>query len=207
MVDANECQVVARIGFAERWLHRAKRHYWDGDATRGFLSVVLAKAEMHYALETGGLPTRPALRLWVPAVLMVGAFAVFVALATDWFLPPPAVSGAAVAAPIVQLTAPVGTWLNLVQTATIGNPAPPPAVLRQSVRGPQRFVQATATIRQASPAVGRPVAPVDASVTPTATSLEATTVVAAPPALHLSAADLIDLAITADRTLRRVPTP
>lgn len=200
-----ESQVVTRIGFAERWLHRAKRHYGDGDATRGLLSVVLADAEMRYALESGGMKFKASpRRLWIPALLLAGTLAVLAAVTTDWLLPPPAASGAAAAPPIFRLTSPVGMWLNLVQTASTVTIAPRSPVRRDAVR---QFAVRASTLRSApSPAV-RAAPSVSSSVAPIASPSQPAPVVAVPPAAVLSTADLIDLAISADRTLRRAPTP
>jgi len=200
-----ESQVVTRIGFAERWLHRAKRHYGDGDATRGLLSVVLADAEMRYALESGGLNLKASpRRLWIPALLLAGTLAVLAAVTTDWLLPPPAASGAAAAPPIFRLTSPVGMWLNLVQTASTVNSTPASQVRRDAVR---RSAVHAATVRpMPSPAV-HAVPLVSSNVAPIASPSQPALVVAVPPAAVLSTAELIDLAISADRALRRAPTP
>ncbi len=202
----NESQVVTRIGFAERWLHRARRHYGDGDATRGLLSVVLADAEMRYALESRGMNLKASpRRLWIPALLLAGTLAVLAAVTTDWLLPPPAASGAAAAPPIFRLTSPVGMWLNLVQTASTANIAPRSQVRHDAVR---RSVVRAATVRPAPSPVVQPAPSMSATVAPTASpSQPAPVMVAVPPPAVLSTADLIDLAISADRTLRRAPTP
>ncbi|HEX4841074.1 MAG TPA: hypothetical protein VFV60_02805 [bacterium] len=204
-VKVNETQVVTRIGFAERWLHRAKCHYGDGDATRGLLSVVLADAEMRYALESGGMNLKASpRRLWIPALLLAGTLAVLAAVTTDWLLPPPAASGAAADPHIFRLTSPVGMWLTLVQTASPVNIAPRSQVRRDAVR---RSAVRAATVRPApSPAVGA-VPSVSYNVAPIASPSQPAPVVVVPPAAVLSTAELIDLAISADRTLRRAPTP
>lgn len=200
-----ESQVVTRIGFAERWLYRAKRHYGDGDATRGLLSVVLADAEMRYALETGGMNLKASpRRLWLPALLLAGALAVLAAVTTNWLLPPPAASGGAAAPPIFRLTSPVGMWLNLVQAASTVNITPRSQGSRSAVG---RSAVRPATVRPAPSTAVRAAPSVSSTVALIASPSEPALVVAVPPAVSLSTADLIDLAISADRTLRRAPTP
>src|SRR2546427_13044079 len=67
-------QVVARIGFAQRWLDRAKRQCTDGNLPRSVLTLVLADAEVHHALEAAGGPARAQTRRMTPAAfLLLGA--------------------------------------------------------------------------------------------------------------------------------------
>ena len=196
--DSRGRQVMARIGFAERWLHRAKRHCGEGDVTRGLLTLALAQAEMHYALETGGARTRAPRRVPTPALLAVGTVALAV-VAASWLPPAPPMNAVVASVPIVKLVAPVGNWLDLVQAPALPNSA---ALIR-------------AHAGQARPALHQPYAsrPSALAVVPASSSAEAVpapaamTVVPTPsaPPVALSAVDLIDLVLAADRTLRKVP--
>src|SRR3989442_14004356 len=111
-VPANGEQVVARIGFAQRWLDRAKRQCTDGNLPRSVLTLVLADAEVHHALEAAGGPARAQTRRVTPAALMLlGAVLVSAfLLASRW----PAVSrGVPSPAPtLVRLSSSSGTLLE-----------------------------------------------------------------------------------------------
>lgn len=197
--DSRGRQVMARIGFAERWLHRAKRHCGDGDVTRGLLTLVLAQAEMHYALETGGGRVRVPRRVPTPALLAVGAVALAV-VAASWLPPAPPMHGVVASAPIVKLVAPVGSWLDLVQVPSLPNPAALPRAhagqVRPALHQPNASRSVALAVVPASPSAGAVPAPAALTVVPTPS---------APPVVHLSAVDLIDLVLAADRTLRKVP--
>src|SRR2546422_200400 len=64
-------QVVARIGFARRWLDRAKRQCTDGNLPRSVLTLVLTDAELHHALEAAGVPAMAQSRWMLPAALLL----------------------------------------------------------------------------------------------------------------------------------------
>jgi len=195
-------QVIARIGFAERWLQRAKRHCGEGEIDRGLLTLVLAQAEMHYALETGGAKVRALHRGLTPALLAVGAIGLAL-LAASWLPPAPPMHSAGAPAPIVKLTAPVGTWLDLVQTPTLPTSAPIATALPRTLERRARpvFRQMAQSQPLAAPTVSTTPAPNAVPVASAITVAPLATV----PAVSLSAADLIDLVLAADRTLRKVP--
>jgi len=65
-------QVIERIGFAEEWLDRAKRHCEGGDVPRGLLTLFLANAEMTHALRMAH-ETRPSRRRWLISGFAVAA--------------------------------------------------------------------------------------------------------------------------------------
>ncbi len=203
MQDARGLQVMTRIGFAERWLRHAKQHCGDGDVTRGLLSVVLAEAEMHYALETGGMSVKgPARRMMTPALLTVGALAAAVLAVTMWLSPAPPARSAVGAAPIVKLGSPVGSVLDLVQTPTVA-----PVRLSSPVRDSSRSgLVASRAVRPMVVDPGRtgPLGGVPPTLPVPAPSVAVAPL--APPAIGLSTVDLIDLVLAADRMLRRVPT-
>ncbi len=197
--DSRGRQVMARIGFAERWLHRAKRHCGEGDVTRGLLTLALAQAEMHYAIETGGGRARAPRRAPTPALLAVGTVALAV-VAASWLPPAPPMHGVVASVPIVKLVAPVGNWLELVQAPARPNSA---ALTRAAHAG-----QARPALHQphASRSTALAVVPASSSAVavPTPAALTVVPTPSAPP-VALSAVDLIDLVLAADRTLRKVP--
>src|SRR3989442_15243490 len=53
MTSSDE-QMLSRIGFAERWLARARGQWPAGHHARGLLTLVLADAELRHAMETAG---------------------------------------------------------------------------------------------------------------------------------------------------------
>ncbi len=205
--DPRGRQVMARIGFAERWLHRAKRHCGDGDVTRGLLTLVLAKAEMHYALETSGMSMKAASRQrMTPALLAVVALAVAVVVIMSWLEPAPPAHSAAATVHIVKLVTPVGIWLDLVQAPSLSTSPLPALVSGARAVGSRLVLRHENTLRpspvQAAP--GNALVDSDAAPVPATATAVVGPAPSAPPVL-LSAVDLIDLALAADRTLRRVP--
>jgi hypothetical protein len=209
-------QVVARIGFAERWLERARGQVVAGNLTRGLLTLVLADAEMHHALEEAGArPSRPP-KLKSTLVRASAAIAALIALSALWPAGDPASDAATVdhAPPIVSLSPRVGTLLDLLSPVSPASPivAVPrthsPAAVREvpvplpSLRPPamqpmsvsrKATVQAPAQMSAAQPTPVMPPAP---------------TIQAVQPAVpQLSAGDLIDLVLAAERALRDSPPP
>src|SRR2546428_8973141 len=138
-VPANGEQVVARIGFAQRWLDRAKRQCTDGNLPRSVLTLVLADAEVHHALEAAGGPARAQTRRITPAAFMlVGAVLVSALLLASRG---PAVSGvvSSPAPTLVRLSSSSGTLLEAwgESTATsrstpVSNPAGTRTFMRPS---------------------------------------------------------------------------
>ncbi len=51
-----EYQILTRIGFAERWLQRAREECLGGNVARGLLTLVLADGEMRRLLQLSGAP-------------------------------------------------------------------------------------------------------------------------------------------------------
>jgi hypothetical protein len=125
-------QVTARIGFAERWLLRARQQCAEGDLAHGVLTIALAGAEMRRALEVAGAPMRRAGRRaaigrgLVAAVVLVMAGAV---LALRWYAPLSPV--ASTPAPAVVQRAP--TTGDLLSSAAASRP---PAVRTDQVTDP-----------------------------------------------------------------------
>ncbi len=102
--DRRGQQVITSIGFAQRWLDRAKRQCLDGDVSRGLLTLVLASAEMGHALRmpapTGALRRRRV----VPAIALGTAAALAFAALAAWQGGPPAPAPSAPAPAIVTFS-------------------------------------------------------------------------------------------------------
>lgn len=213
-------QIVARIGFAERWLERARGQVVAGNLTRGILTLVLANAEVHHALEVAGAqPSRP--RMSRPVLVRaVVTIAVLVTVSAVWLAADPNSDAATVdqAPPIVSLSPGVGMLLNLLSPVS---PEPPivaispthtPAAVREvPVRIPARLrsPHRPATQPMSVPANGPVTGPPQMNTAqPTPVPPPAPAVQAIRPAVpQLSAGDLIDLVLAAERALRSDSTP
>ena len=211
-----EHQILTRIGFAERWLQRAREECLEGDVARGLLTLVLADAEVRRVLQLAVAPA-PRFRSRLGPALVVGAgliiTAVF-ALQLGVLAIGAAPVESAGLAPGLMLRPGTGALLEPLEAigpqepardlAAPATPAPAPPAAAGRAAAPQRarlssppsFHQAAAPIvlvTAPAPAPAPPSpgpAPVPAASTP------------APPAA-LSGVDLLDLVIVADRTLRR----
>lgn len=215
-------QVVTRIGFAERWLHRARTQCTDGDIAGGLVTLTLADAEVRYALETAGIartaPRRLARTRRVKAASMLVATAAAAVVAGAWaVLSGPVQPGArAVDGPPVIRFAPVGSLL-----ASMDVPSDATVVTSGAVSG-SRFAGRTAgqrTLRvgarpathpraagsSGAPVAARPAARASAGTSPLSAvppaPAAATTSAAATP-FALSEADLIEMVIAASRALQ-----
>ena len=193
--DESERQVpeehLARhIGFAERWLARAKQEVTDGQLARSVLTLLLAEAEVHHARER----TLPAREVALPrpsiAMTILGATALMVLLLAGRSLFSPRgemITGFTSAPAVVKFKQP-GSTLALVPAVltpeqTVAAPAPRvPAPLPRADR-----VWRNAARPSRPAAKPRPVSPV--------------LIAPAAPVL-LSDGDLIDLVIAAERSLR-----
>lgn len=214
-VETTGRQVLTRIGLTERWLDRARRQCQDGDVSRGLLTLVLADAEMRHALQEAGAPGLRTSRRRPAAALAAVASAVAVISAAGlvfggrlWVDPAPAVITGA--PPVVTLAPRVGALLALVQAAAPVQFAAP--AVTSTVRRPL----ATRPAPQSRAHVITP-APEDAGDAVTVRAVRVPVPQAAlpvsPPALRavaaadptLSDSELIDLVITAERTLRSAP--
>lgn len=207
--------VVMRIGFAERWLRRARTQCADGNLQAGLLTLTLADAEVRYALESSGWPAaraRAPRRLWP---WLLAAAAVAVAVWTFGLRTPAAVPVSASSTdgpPVIRLTYRVGSLLALV-TVPVVQSAPTaavrPAVHPAARRGPATV--RTAPISTTAIAPARPAAST-AAVSSGTTAVTGTTgstsssqlaVPAAPVTSPvISDVDLIEMVLAADRTLR-----
>lgn len=197
-VTADE-QVLARIGFAERWLDRARRQWAQGNVARGGLTLVLAAAEVHHALAAAGVPgTRSAARRpRTVAVLLAGVLVTAVLIVARWPAPSSVVSTPGPA--VVRLASSSGSLLDtripFPETPAfpaMAAPVPAPITLRAVTEASDG--RGTAALRQ------REVAPV------LRTAGAPDRVVVNTGSTHIVVSELIDLVLTADRVLRREPT-
>ncbi|MDQ7850000.1 MAG: hypothetical protein QN152_02730 [Armatimonadota bacterium] len=199
--DAAQEHLVRHIGFAERWLARARQEVTDGRLARGILTLLLAEAEVHHARERT-FPAREEVLPRSPAVMTVLGAAALLALllggrsllatrveVAPGLAPPPAV---------VRFRQP-GIMLALVPAVlTPEETAAPPAVAAPIPRVvPQARVASPLQVKR----VGRPSMRPAARPAPTPRTAAAATLTSAPPTL-VSDAELIDLVIAAERSLR-----
>jgi hypothetical protein len=204
-VPADE-QVLVRIGFAQRWLERAQRYYSEGNPARSVLTLALAGAEVRRALEVAGLaPRRSA---WPTGALAVLVAAVLAALVWAGRADVPGAAQASGGPTVLRLPETSGVVL-----ASLSFPAPAENPVPAAVRS-----------RPPQPAAPAPVHPVAVPGLPTPAPAPAPQVVPVPPAAPeavvspvsvlpsarggedvLSVDELVELVLTADRTLRREP--
>lgn len=214
-------RIVTRIGFTEQWLDRAKQQCVEGNLARGWLTLVLADAEMHHALQAAAPTMRPHSRRTVAAAVVAIAVVAgaVISAATQW---PggPAVLTVEPGPPIVRLSAPVGQLLEVAAPTNPAQAAAPAQAASSSRRTATRSAPHTAASRtgRSAATVTVPVAstpspaPAPAIAVQAPTSLAtsphiASSPVAGPPAVsrpasEISAGELIDLVLAAERTLR-----
>ena len=216
-----EHQILTRIGFAERWLQRAREECLDGDVARGLLTLVLADAEVRRVLQLAVAPG-PRSRSRLLPVLAMGAGLV-IAAAMALHLGVLALGAAPVEsaglAPGLLLRQGTGALLEPLEATGPQEPArivgvaakPVPVQLAPAKRSPVRR-----SVGSSSPAptqqTGIPVVAVTPPVPSPAPVANPPSTVPAPvlavapapvPTAALSGVDLLDLVIVADRTLRR----
>ncbi len=207
-----------RIANAEDWLARARWQLERGDRARGALTLLLAEAEVHHARELGmaPLPARPRFSWGHGAI---GALAVAALIAGVWLSAPLPTASAPTAdvrwPTIVALSDGTGSLLHLVQ-------APPSTVDSRvandagfKMRVPLPVVRSAAPQRPSVPAapavtVAAPAVTLQAPVVAAPAVPAQPAPVSAPAAVQqqpapavLSEADLIDLVLAAERSLRR----
>jgi hypothetical protein len=218
--------LTERIAFAEEWLDRAKRHLADGNVTHGSLHVILAEAELQRAREVSVPPgtiaglARWRAAWWVPASrALMGAVVVAGFAATLlWQVsvihegaPAPDASW-----PVVELSGRTGEMLRLV---TAPEQPPEPTIVERTIERtivkpmivrvttPARVVLIPAAApRVPAPPAARPEVPPAGSPSQQPASSAAPQSVAAessPAAPVLSDADVIDLVLAAERSLRQ----
>ncbi len=207
--DRSGQQVITSIGFAQRWLDRAKRQCQDGDVSRGLLTLVLASAEMSHALRMAE-PAGALRRRWiVPAIALGTAAALSFAAFASWQGGPPAPASSATAPAIITFSSRVGTLLEPMQLSPaqmkilpVGQPVTPLATRRPARATPPMRVDAPADAARSVPDVPAPVAVTPPVPVPrpaaALSSLPAGTVAES----GLTDSELIDLVLAAERILR-----
>ncbi|MDR7521432.1 MAG: hypothetical protein QN168_03100 [Armatimonadota bacterium] len=207
-----------RIALAEGWLDRARQQLEDGRVAHGALTLMLAEAELQRAREAR-LPVllaaarrRPRPPLWRSAALGLGVAVAMLGAVALMAMRTPPVADAHDGPTIVRLSGASGQMLRMV---TIPSPAPEPLVVERTVI---RSVVVRVPVREATrdrpparpPAVSAPAAAVSpgappaAVVPPPAGPVPASVTPVTPPApTLLSEAEVIDLVLAAERSLRR----
>jgi len=178
------------IGFAERWLTRAKGEVARGELSRGQLTLLLAEAEIHHARAAEETPAAASPRPH-PLMMVAGtALCAAVLLAgLSAALPRSEVSAVLSSSPpVIRFKQPVGSTLVLLPM--VAAPAAAPEVTSLPPRGPVPAAAPRAAPRRTS---------VRAAVMPP--TLPAPAQPAAPVVL-VSDGDLIDLVLAAERSLR-----
>ncbi|MBM3470579.1 MAG: hypothetical protein FJX73_07290 [Armatimonadetes bacterium] len=198
--------LTERISFAENWLARARQQVEDGHRERGLLTLVLAAAEVRLAREAGGpaarlRPDRRALSGWIAAGMTVLSAATLIFLVVPRTAGPTDVHSGQ-APPVVFLSGGTGAMLDLV---TVPPPAAEKTVTRTIiVRVPVTITKGAAPQAAPATAPSRPAArhvPAGPPLPSPATAVTAGST--APPPALLSEADMIELVLAAERSLRR----
>lgn len=193
MAVKEERQVLARIGFAQRWLDRARRQYADGNLARSALTLVLAGAEVRHALEAAGAPGRAHARRRSPMAFIVVTAALLSAflLVSHWPGTPGSISSPVPS--LLQLSSSSGALLEGMGGLTAASRSSPARSGGSRVITPHRAQAAQhITPMAAIDLAGRQ--PLSAGAMPVGIG-----------SLHTSMSELIDLVLTAERALRQAP--
>lgn len=208
-MEGHKTALTERIAFAEGWLARARRQVQDGDQARGVLTLMLAEAEVHRARELNAVTADPGASRPAVArgaiVALAAAAALIGATVGVWRPAGPAAARDSAARdgirpPIVVLAGGTGSMLRMVQ-------APEAPVERTVVRSV--ILRVTASSSQAPASLAALPTPAAVPVTHPAPPRPESRPVAAPPEAApsapalLSEADLIDLVLATERSLRR----
>ena len=189
-------RVVRHIGFAERWLFRARQECTEGNLVRGLLTLLLAEAEVQHAREVT-LPSQAAVLPRPSAVAMVvGATGLVVLLLlalTGFPSEGELVTGASGGPPVIRFEQPVGSTLALVPAVISSSQQTQPAWLRRA-RHAAPFEASPAESARASRVAARRATPAKRGVPPLAKTPGTSRLV--------SDDDLIDLVLAAERSLR-----
>ncbi len=188
-MTSSDDQMLSRIGFAERWLTRARGQWTTGHHARSLLTLVLADAELRHAMDTAGARRRTKARhlTATTSLLLAAVVASALLLIGRWSITPHAV---AITPPPLVVTPSV---LSGPPMAGVMRPAP----LATSAMPVHAVVPGTAAQTTSSQ---------------TAAPLPAQAHSASPsgPAASLSLPSrsrpsLLDLVLTAERVLRQDP--
>lgn len=201
-----------RIAHAEDWLGRARQQIRDGNLERGALTLLLAEAELHRAREVGfagaaGSYAEPRRGSWRPLVAVTALAATVLAVGFLVLGQRGVWVEAHGAVPPLLLRLQDGTG-EMLRAVTVPEPLVERTVVERTVirRVPvYRPASASRTTRAALPATEAvPAAP---RMAPAAAPLHAPTAPVQPAPAQvqslLSDADLIELVLAAERSLRR----
>jgi hypothetical protein len=190
MTSSDE-QMLSRIGFAERWLARARGQWTAGRHARSLLTLVLADAELRHAMDTAGARRGTTARRPTAAVgfLLAAVVASALLLIGRWSITPHVVAttpAPPVVSPSFLSSAPM---VAVVRPAPLGTSAVPVSVVVPGIAA------RTGSSQMAAP--------------PQAQS-QAHSASASGPAASLrlpsrSRPSLLDLVLTAERVLRQDP--
>jgi len=215
-MDERTPDLREQLTFAEDWLARARQQVDEGQQARGALSLLLAEAELRHARErvmasaAQGASTRTR---WAGAGLAVAAAAAFigVALLLIWAaVPMGSVAHDTSSVPVVVLGGEIGSMLRMVQSPQdpVERTVIKPVIFR--ITAPSAPAVALVPAPPSAPAAAlapapRPQVPtaVTPAVAPAATTPVPPAPAAAPAPMLLSEADLIELVLAAERSLRR----
>ncbi len=141
-MTSSDQQMLSRIGFAERWLARARGQWTAGRHARSLLTLVLADAELRHALDTAGARQRTTARrptaavgfllaaVVASAVLLIGRSSIIPHVVATTPPPLPVVSPSVLSTePLTTSAIPVHTVVpgTAAQTASSQMAAPPQA--------------------------------------------------------------------------------
>jgi hypothetical protein len=229
-MDDSRSALTERIAFAEEWLDRAKRQLADGNVAHGSLHLMLAEAELQRAREvTGGsksvvaLPPRSAVWTVKATAAIAGAIAVAgVIAALVWHVPVLhySVDAADSSWPVVMFSEQTGDMLRIVSARgvppepviverTVERTIVKPMIVRVTMAPPVRSAPvvesaSVAPIVAALPATRAPNSRPVASTQPeNASAVQPAAVEAPRGAPVISDADVIDLVLAAERSLRQ----
>ena len=216
----DQAQLSERITNAEDWLARARRQLEQGETARGTLTLLLAEAEVHHAREIGmgAASVRAPLRRVHAAIGMLTVMALAAAIWASGIQPTtvPQSTADASSTTIVTLSDGHGSLLELVQASTVAaakideNQGLPVKV--RVVRVPVRSIMTLPVLSPAPvlvtsrPPIGAEPEPIIAAPpVPPSPPADAPASVAAQPGSPpvVSDANLIDLVLAAERSLRR----
>ncbi len=188
-MTSSDDQMLSRIGFAERWLTRARGQWTAGHHARSLLTLVLADAELRHAMDTAGARRRTKARHLTATTgfLLAAVVASALLLIGRWSITPHAVA----------ITPPP---LLVVIPSVLSGP-PMAAVMRPAPLATSAPVQALVPVPGARTASSQMAAPLPAQPRSASPSGPAAS-------LHFpsrSRPSLLDLVLTAERVLRQDP--
>ncbi len=204
-MDEHTPNLRQQITYAEDWLARARRQVDQGEHARGAFTLLLAEAEVQHARERAmaSAVSAPVSRRRRSGATLAAAVALVLAgagLGMLWRTPHGPRVDAASDHAIVVLDTQSGSMLHMVQTAPV--PVERTLVKPVVLRIPAPLAAAVEEVRPSARALAVPARVIPAATPVVAPAPAPPTVTPAPPVL-LSEADLIDMVLAAERSLRR----